>query len=304
MKRFSAIIIAIIIIFIILAFILVLTSTPGGQPEPTTKIAATIFPIYDIARNVAGDKAEVVLITPPGASPHTFEITAEQIRKLQDTDIMLAIGHGLDDWITEARNAVPGSQVKTVSQGVHLREFEEDYEHEEEHSHEGIDPHYWLSIDNAIKITQTIRDALSEIDPDNSSHYYNNATNYVGELESTKQIIENQFINLGAREIITMHNAWGYFAEEFDLKIVATFEPFPGQEPTLKYLAELSNTAKQYNVKTIFSEPQLSNQVLIPFLKDLDMDLAVLDPVGGLENRNSYINTMLYNAQTIKEKLK
>ena len=80
MKRFSTIIIAAIIIFIILAFILVLTSRPGGQPEPTTKVAATIFPIYDIARNVAGDKAEVVLITPPGASPHTFEITAEQIR--------------------------------------------------------------------------------------------------------------------------------------------------------------------------------------------------------------------------------
>lgn len=303
MKKFSTIIIAAIIIFIILTFVLVLTSTPGGQPEPKTKVAATIFPIYDIARNVAGDKAEVVLITPPGASPHTFEITAEQIRKLQDTDIMLAIGHGLDDWITEARNAIPGSQIKTVSQGVHLRDFEEDYGHEE-HEHEGTDPHYWLSIDNAIKITQTIRDTLSELDPENSGHYYSNATNYIGELESTEQIIENLFANISSNEIITMHNAWNYFAEEFNLEIVATFEPFPGQEPTLKYLAELSNTAEQYNVKTIFSEPQLSNQVLIPFLKDLNMDLAVLDPVGGLENRDSYINTMLYNAQTIKEKLK
>lgn len=303
MKKFSTIILGIIIVAVALILILVITSTPGGQPEPETKIAATIFPIYDIARNIAGDNASVNLITPPGASPHTFEITAEQIRKLQNTDILFAIGLGLDDWIAETRNAIPGSQVKTVSQGIIFRETEE-HGHDDEHEHGDADPHYWLNIENAIKITKTIRDSLIEIDPNNAAQYSANATDYIGELQNTGERIEELFVNLDNNEIITMHNAWGYFAEEYGLEITATFEPFPGQEPTAKYLAELSNLTEQHNIKTIFSEPQLSNQILIPFLNDLELNLAVLDPLGGLEERDSYINTMLYNAKTIQDNLK
>jgi len=307
MKKFASIILALAIIAAIFILAILFTSSPGGQPGPETKIAATIFPIYDIAKNVAGEQAEVVLITPPGASPHTFEITASEIRKLQGTDVLFAIGQGLDEWITETRNAIPGSRVKTVDQGIVLRHLEEDEsvepEENDEHQHEGADPHYWLSINNAKKIAQTIRDTLIEIDPQNAAQYSNNTINYIGELETAEQEINGILKDLPNRQIITMHNAWGYFAEEFNLEIVATFEPFPGREPTPQYLAELSRTAEQFNIRTIFSEPQLSNQALIPFLNDLNMDLAVLDPVGGFESRDSYINLMKYNAQTIQEKL-
>lgn len=304
MRKFSTIILGIILVISAIIITLVITSTPGGQPEPETKIAATIFPIFDIARNVAGDKASVNLITPPGASPHTFEITAEQIRNLQNTDILFAIGLGLDDWISETRNAIPGSQVKTVSKGIVFRESNEHEENaEDEHERGDNDPHYWLSIENAIKITKIIRDALIEIDPNNSAHYSANATDYIGELQNTDEQIEKIFENMPSNKIVTMHNAWGYFADEYGLEVTATFEPFPGQEPTAKYLAELSDLAKKQNIKTIFSEPQLSNQVLLPFLNDLNLELAVLDPLGGLEERDSFINTMLYNAKTIQKKL-
>ncbi len=87
------------------------------------------------------------------------------------------------------------------------------------------------------------------------------------------------------------------------LYIVVTFEPFPGKEPTAKYLEELNKVVKEDNIKVIFSEPQMSNDVLKPFAKDLGLELFVLDPLGGDEGRDSYIETMEYNGNILFEAL-
>lgn len=275
----------------------------GSEKKPETakpKMAATIFPIFDIAKHVAGDKFDVVLIAPPGASPHTFEVTAEQIKNLQNSEIIFSIGYGLDDWMARVQSAVPEIPVKNVSANINLREFADSHDSE----HGGIDPHYWLTIPNAQIITQNILKQLQEIDPTNSAYFQTMSDQYLSELDQTDREIRNLLKDIKNPQIIAMHEAWSYFAQQYGLELVATFEPFPGREPTPKYLAELSQTAEKYQIKVIFSEPQLSNEVLEPFIADLNLKLAVLDPVGGIGERDSYINTMLYNAKIIHDALK
>lgn len=265
------------------------------------KVAATIFPLYDMVRNVVGDMngsgVEVVLIAPPGASPHTFEVSVALAKKLQGTRTIFAIGYGLDNWVATAENAVPDSEVVVPSTGIPFRKYAEG---EEAGS---IDPHYWLSIANAKIMVQNIAKELSRLDPEHASRYMNNASDYIKKLSEAEIEIKDTLSRVAGRGLVTMHDAWFYFAESYGLEVLAAFEPFPGQEPTQKYLINLAGEIKKHNVKVIFSELQLSSETLAPFLKDYGIALAVLDPEGSAQN-DSYIGLMRYNAKTVYEALK
>ena len=276
----------------------------GQSDKP--QVAATIFPLSDITQNIAGNKMEVINLLPSGASPHAFELTPSDIKDLQNTKVVFAIGQGLDSWTENITDSINNVEIYSVEKGITLKSFESnhDHEHEEEHHEHGDhDPHYWLACANAKVIAQNITDKLVKIDPDNASYYRQNLVDYQKELDQTKQGIDQIFEDLKSRELIVFHQSWGYFAEEFDLEIIGAFTPTPGQEPTAQYLKELQDTAQEHNAKAVFSEPQLSTESIEPFVMDLDLKLYELDPLGGTGARDSYINTLLYNAQIIGQAL-
>lgn len=260
------------------------------------KVAATIFPLYDMVRNVAGDRIETILILPPGASPHTFEITVPVVKKMQDAKLIFAIGYGIDDWIANVREVIPDARVFIPSEGIPLRKSVEEEEG-------GIDPHYWLSIPNAEVMAGNIAKELGKVDPENSGYYLARAENYVGELKEADTEVRSLFGDLRSRDIVTMHDAWYYFAEEYGLTVRGSFEPSPGKEPTQKDLIRLTDLIREHHIKTVFSEPQLSSESLKPFLKDLGISLAILDPEGSAETA-SYIDLMRYNANIVHDALK
>jgi zinc transport system substrate-binding protein len=145
---------------------------------------------------------------------------------------------------------------------------------------------------------------VKEIDPENSHIYKSNYKNYLNELSKTDLEIEKILTDLKINKMVTFHNAWQYFAKDYGLKIVKTFEPFPGKQPTAKYLLDLEQSIKKNDIEIIFSEPQLSVESLQAFLNDMDLELYVLDPLGGTgPDTNSYIKTMKKNAEVINEAL-
>lgn len=276
-----------------------------GQSGKTT-VGTTIFPLYDIAQNIAGDKLEVINLLPAGASPHTFELTPSDIKDLQNTRVVFAIGQGLDAWTENITDSVNNVEIYTVENGITLKPFGSEQAHEPEedhHEHGDYDPHYWLSTVNAKTIAKNIGDKLVEIDPDNKNFYQQNLSDYHRELDQVKNDAAEILNGLNSKELIVFHESWNYFAEEFNLEIVGTFTPTPGQEPTVQYLKELQDTALEHNAKAVFSEPQLSAESIEPFVKDLGLKLYVLDPIGGVPGRDSYINTLLYNARTVSQAL-
>lgn len=290
----------VLILFLFLVFVIAIGSgcKTKNHEAGKIKVAATIFPISDIIKNVAGDKIEVINILPAGASPHTFEVTPKQIKELADVKVIFMIDHGLDDWVKKVKDSVPNATLVNVDQNINLLRMGN-----EEESITGKDPHYWLNAANAKIIAENINNSLAEIDSKNSEYYNNNFNNYLFELDKLDLDIKEELKDLQTRNIVTFHEAWGYFAKAYDLKVEATIEPFPGKEPTIQYLEDLNKIVKDNNVKVIFSEPQLSNETIKPFVNDLGLKLYVLDPIGGVEGRNSYVEMMKYNAQTFKEAL-
>jgi len=299
----------IIAILVIMAVIIigVLLSTDKNKYSTTNelKVAATTFPIYDITRNVTGDKVKVISIVPSGASPHTYEVTPEQVKELWDTKIVFKIGQGVDDWTDDLSSSISKIQIVTLDNNVSFKKFEENKDKEKDkHSHGEYDPHYWLSINNAKIIAHNIADELTKLDPNNADYYQKNLEQYKEKLSELKKSAVEKLKELKNRKLVTTHNAWSYFADEFDLEIVGTFQPSPGQEPTPQQLTELQNLISENNVKALFSEPQLSNEIIKPFADDTGLNVYILDPLGGINNRQSYIELIKYNVDTIYNALK
>ncbi|MFH1766655.1 MAG: metal ABC transporter substrate-binding protein, partial [Patescibacteria group bacterium] len=253
------------------------------------RVAATIFPLQDMAQNIVGDTMTVGLILPAGASPHTFEPTPSTLRDLQSTELVFAVGHGLDDWTQTLVNNSP-AEIVTVDRGIQLLASDEG---------DGADPHYFLTIDNAKIIVTTMHDELILLFPEYRDEFSVNTQNYLQSLDAAEAQIQTILADSQDKPLITLHDGWYYFAEAYGIKIAGTFEPTAGREPTPQYLVELKDAVKSTGTTTIYSEPQLSIESINSFVSDYNLKVAELDPIGGYENRDSYINLMLYNVHVI-----
>lgn len=273
-----------------------------SAPPVKPRVAVTIFPLYDITRNIVGDKIDVVEILTAGASPHTFELTPQDIVRLQGVRIIFRIGHGLDDWTKTIAGTLPDAEMVLVDKGINLiYSSAPDAEHHA--GEEGANPHYWLSISDGGIIAGNIEEEVSRLDPENRGYYKANLEAYLLELNRTRKEIEEKVSKLKNKNIITFHDSWAYYANEFGLNVVGTFEPFAGRQPTPRELAALGRKAREYDVKAIFTEPQLSAGVVQSFVEDVGLKLYVLDPLGGVNGRKTYTSLLMYNTDVIVKAL-
>lgn len=273
------------------------------------KVAATIYPLFDIVKIVGGEKVDALLILPPGSSPHTYEASPTQIKEMQNVEIFFTIGAGVDVWAENIAKSVKDSNIIKLDQYINLKSFkhqEHEEEHKEEHEHEhgSLDPHYWLSPNNAKIMAEQIAQQLSLSDSSNKEYYTLQAQNFINELNNKDVEWKNKINELEKKEIVVFHDAWGYFVDHFGLEVVATFEPFPGKTPSPQYMIELQKEVKEHNITALFIEPQLSKEAVTTLANDLKIKIGVLDPLGGIGERNSYINMIDYNIENIFGALK
>jgi ABC-type Zn uptake system ZnuABC Zn-binding protein ZnuA len=264
---------------------------PGARAD-SPRVAATIFPLYDIARQVAGPVAEVVLVLPPGASPHTFEPTPSSVRALDGARALFVVGHGLDDWAARLARGAGVTRLAPVDAGIALRRAPDA-------THGRVDPHYWLSVPNGKAIAGTVAADLARLVPDRRAEVDRALGAYLARLDAADAEVRRLLADLPMRRIATFHDAFGYFAEAYGLDVVATFEPYPGLEPSPRFVVEFQKKVRAAAVRVIFTEPQLSVDALRPIARDLGVTLAVLDPLGGLPGRESYIELLLFDARAV-----
>lgn len=272
------------------------------------KVAATIYPLYDLVRQVAGPEDQVVLLVPAGASPHTFAARPRVIRALADSVALFAIGHGLDDWATGMAQNVGVKQTIVVDKQVTLHSWSGTHRHAhaDEHGHgqTSIDPHYWLAISNAVGMVQHIAETLGTLNPADQKGYHQRAQAYQERLHSLHRNIHHQLSGFAKRNIATFHPAFAYFAATYDLHIIATFEQSPGREPAPRQVERFLRLIQAQNLRVLFVEPQLPQGPLSTLARDLGVSLSVLDPLGGVQERKSYIAMMRFNASQVAAALR
>jgi zinc transport system substrate-binding protein len=244
-------------------------AAPSGQK---IKVITTIFAPYDFTRAVAGDKAEIAMLLPPGAESHSFEPTPRDIINIQKCDVFIYIGGESEDWIKKILNSADMGGMKTLAlidkvsaveeeivEG--MQEEEEEEEKAEEAEEPEYDEHIWTSPKNAKIITQAIADALADADPGNAAFYQGNARRHIAELDKLDRAFQ-AVVDGAARRAMVFGDRFPfrYFADAYKLSY---FAAFPGcsteTEPSAATLVFLINKVKEEKIPVVFYI-ELSNE--------------------------------------------
>ena len=264
-------------------------------------VVASITPLADFARRVGGDRVNVTLLLPPGASPHAFEPSPRLVREIANAVIFIRIGAGLEFWADKIVSSAGGDlETITCSDGIPLLRLSDP----DGHNAGGVDPHIWLDPTICISIVRRIAEAFARKDPLSAGYYRANAEAYAAELSRLDREIAGKVRSFRTREYVTFHSAWNYFSRRYGLKVIGVIEESPGKEPAPRHLGKVLADLKRLKAKVVFAEPQFNPKMAEVLGREAGAEVLILDPVGGTGGRESYLAMMRYNLAVMEKGLK
>jgi zinc transport system substrate-binding protein len=274
-------------------------SKERAEKSGDIKIVTSFYPMYIAAINVARDVDGVAVENMAGSQTgclHDYQLTTEDLKKLEKADVFIVNGAGMESFLDKAVKAQPKLKVVDASRGIELI-----------NDAEGDNPHVWVSVTDAMRQVDNITEELAAIDEKNADKYKKNAKDYIEKLSALKSDMHRAIDPLPDKRIITFHEAFLYFAKEFDLKIIGVIEREPGAEPSPKELKETIELVKKEKIKAIFAEPQYSKSAADTIAKEGGAKVYTLDPVvSGTDDGDydAYINIMQKNKEELVQALR
>lgn len=296
---------------------LVACAGPTSREGDRLRVVATTTQVGAVAREVGGNLIELTILLEPGVEAHDFELTPSAAAALEDADIILKSGAGLESWLEDALTTIGGDErVRDMSVGIKLRAPAADAVAEGDATDEGssgeIDPHYWLSAPGAIGLVEHVRDALGEAEPVAADAFDTNAVPYVSRLRAADVEIRRLMAEIPPqrRGIVTNHDALGYFIAEYGLRYVGSVFPSldVSAEPNPAQLAELVDTVRREQVTAIFAEsavnPRLAEAIAADSGARVVDDPLYTDSLGAPGSGADTLDGMLlHNATVIHDAL-
>lgn len=309
-----------------------LSSNTGGESDEINsgdklKVAASFYPMYDFARKIGGDKAEVTNMVPAGTEPHDWEPAATDIRELESADVFIYNGAGMEHWVESVLESLDNQKLTVVEAAKGLTLMEGTHDHEEtagdeeaaarEVSHDkdankddiSYDPHVWLDPMNAKAEMENIKNAFVEADPKNQDYYEKNFETYAAEFIKLDQEYREEIAKTSGKDLITAHEAFGYLCKAYGLNQVGIEGLMPDSEPDPSRMDEVIQFAKKHNVKTIFFEELVSPKVAKTIANEIGAKTEVLNPLEGLSDEElaagaDYFSVMRENLKKLDDALK
>jgi ABC-type Zn uptake system ZnuABC Zn-binding protein ZnuA len=285
-----------------------LLSVAWAQPN----IVVSIHPYFDIVRQIAGEQATVVRILPVGASPHTFDPTPRDLRRIAEADLVVVNGgYGIDGWLLRLIDAT-GVQAPIVNIFDALdfaNTRSQFYAFDEAQLDRPVDPyaavnsHLWLDPVLMQEIVPILVEGVAAVDPENAELYRANGAALIADLAALHTALSEMLAPIAGAAFVPFHDAWPYFAERYGLDLIVEIEPFPGREPTPAYLQYALGLIEGSDARAIFSEPQLSRRPAEVVAENANLPLFMIDPLGGTPETNRYQDLMRHNARVLLEAL-
>lgn len=252
------------------------------KDTPTDKIhiVVSILPLAEFTEKIGGNKVDVSVMIPPGASPHSYEPRPEQFTRLSKAQLYVKVGTPVEFelvWLEKILSTNKDISVCNGSRGIELITTNPDHGPGENRNATNIDPHVWLSPKNAKVIVENICSALITMDPDNQLFYQRNRKQYLSELEGLDQDITAVLQKKKARKFMTYHPAWGYFAKTYNLDQIPV--EFEGKHPTAKRLQKLIKQAREENIRIILASPQFNTKSAEVIAREIQGQVILIDPL-------------------------
>ena len=270
---------------------------PPAQSQPR-RIMTSFYPMYIATLNVAKDVPGVEVLNlaqPQTGCLHDYQMTPDDMMHLSGANIFVVNGAGMEAFLDKVVAQLPALKIVNASAGIELIRGEGD---------EGDNPHIWVSVSLHMRQVENIAAQLAQADPAHAEQYQKNGAEYVARLDQLRKMMHVGLKDIQTRDIITFHEAFPYFAKEFNLNIAAVIEREPGSEPSAKELAETIEIVKQAKVKALFAEPQYPAKAAEAIARESGAKLYSLDPaVTGPMKAEAYVEVMGKNLAELRKAL-
>ena len=286
-------------------FALVAPLFAGGVP------VSALHPLMaDLAREVGGERVRVFDLVGEGGDPHRFEPRPSDLRNMQSSALILAAGKNLENYLDRIRASLPDVPVVEVGRTIPSLTVGKDevYTCCPHHAHEGaLDPHWWHGIDNMRRAARVVADALAEADPEGRDHYRERAAAYARELADLKSWVRRELAKVprGHRKLVTAHNAFGYFANEFGFEVIAVAGLNQEQENAPQDMARTIQSVRDSGVPAIFPEVGANRKTLESIARTTGTTLAspLIADGNGTGNTASFKGMIHHNVNAITRAL-
>ena len=300
-----------LVIAVCVAMMLLISCGKGGASSgKKIKVTTTTTMLSDLVKTIGGDRVEVTGLMGEGVDSHLYSVSAGEIEKLGNADIMVYGGLYLEGKMTEIFE-------KLTSQNKNILNVGDKLDKSKIHlvDQNTPDPHVWFNTELWEKEAEAVEAELSKFDPKNSEYYKENLKKYKVELVELTNYVKTEFSKIPekSRVLVTAHDAFNYFGEQFGLEVKAIQGVSTDSETGTKNISDLANFIVQRNIKAIFIEssvPKKSIEALQEAVKAKGKEVKIggelySDSLGDkAHNTETYIKTVKANADTIVNALK
>lgn len=264
------------------------------------RVVSTIYPLQQIANAITGEQTG--LIVDSYLSPHSYHSKPSDAKNLLEADVLLTVGEvlmpQLNSYIKQRKNKITlqASQLPGIHliQGHHhhhepdeLGETRLLYKQPTHHDYQ-YDPHLWLSPDNAVVIATALAQQLTQLAPENQTHYDKNLQLFKQQIQQTLSSIKQQLENLELVPYFVFHDAYRYFENYFEISSAGVIRAHVGQSVRTKHLTELKARLDKLPIACLFREPQFQSSIVDKLAQHPNLVVATIDPVGYTQPQKGY----------------
>ncbi|OMF34231.1 ABC transporter substrate-binding protein [Paenibacillus sp. FSL H8-0548] len=308
------------------------TAASDQSKENQISIVTSFYPLYFLASEIGGDHVNVDNLVAAGVEPHDWTPKSRDLSTASKAQLFLYHGAGLEGWVEGFLKGLSKDSTvitKEISDGISLIEGSEDehehtdaeeheHEHEddhadeeahdEEHDHGAVDPHTWVSPKSALKLAENVKNSLIDVDSANQADYEKNYNALLLKIEAIDADYTAKLAQTSNKNIVTSHQAFGYLARDYGLKQISIMGLSPDAEPRAQDLLKISKYVKENNIKYIFFEELVSDQLAKTLASEADVETMVLNPLEGLtpdqeKAGETYLTLMERNLQNLVQAL-
>lgn len=261
-------------------FILLLVSlsacNAGDSKSDKKTIFVTITPLRSIIAEMTCNDFDIEVLVPEGASPETYDPTAQQLTAANDADMLFSIGLiDFEQQLVERLNS--DSRIVNLSEGIEVMAGCCAHSHHHHHHKHGIDPHIWTSPRALKSMVETAHRAIKATYPD-SAKYDTATARLLERIEELDSYCERRIEEADVNVMMIYHPAYTYYARDYGIRQIAIEQD--GKEPSPRQLTELVELAEEESVKTIFIQPQYDVNKVGVVAEECDAEVIVTDPLA------------------------
>jgi ABC-type Zn uptake system ZnuABC Zn-binding protein ZnuA len=281
-----------------------ITATESEQADRVL-VATTVAPITSIVANIVGDQADIVGIVPEGTNSHTFEPQPSVAELLSTADVLYLNGLQLEEPTRELAEADLADDAEIVELGEQTIS-EDDYRFDFSFPAERgkPNPHLWTNPPMALRYAEIVRDDMSARDPDNADYYAANYDAFAELIDELDAAMRESFATVPARKLLTYHDAYAYFADEYDWEVIGAIQVSDFEDPTPREVADLIEQVEAADVPAIFGSEVFPSPVLEQIGREADVEYVDVlrdDDLPGApgDAEHSWLGLMLFDYITM-----